>query len=57
VYDRAGRGWSQPAAGPLDGAQTAPDLHTLLERGHLPGPYVLAGHLFGGLYVLAFAAA
>jgi pimeloyl-ACP methyl ester carboxylesterase len=36
--------------------QIATDLHTLLQRGHVPGPYVLAGHSFGGLYVLAFAA-
>jgi pimeloyl-ACP methyl ester carboxylesterase len=38
VYDRAGRGWSDPADGPLDGAQTANDLHTLLDRAHVPGP-------------------
>ena len=56
VYDRAGRGWSEPADSPQDGAQIATDLHTLLQRGHVPGPYVLAGHSFGGLYVLAFAA-
>jgi pimeloyl-ACP methyl ester carboxylesterase len=56
VYDRAGRGWSQPAATPQDGAQIAEDLHTLLQRGNVPGPYVLAGHSFGGLYVLAYAA-
>jgi pimeloyl-ACP methyl ester carboxylesterase len=56
VYDRAGRGWSEPADTPQDGMQIATDLHTLLQRGHVPGPYVLAGHSFGGLYVLAFAA-
>jgi pimeloyl-ACP methyl ester carboxylesterase len=56
VYDRAGRGWSEPAEGPQDGAQIATDLHRLLQRGHVPGPYVLAGHSFGGLYVQAFAA-
>jgi len=56
VYDRAGRGWSEPADSPQDGAQIATDLHTLLERGHVPGPYVMAGHSFGGLYVLTFAA-
>jgi pimeloyl-ACP methyl ester carboxylesterase len=56
VYDRAGRGWSEPAATAQDGAQIATDLHTLLQRGHVPGPYVLAGHSFGGLYVLTFAA-
>lgn len=56
IYDRAGRGWSEPANTPQDGTQIAIDLHTLLQRGNVPGPYVLAGHSFGGLYVLAFAA-
>jgi pimeloyl-ACP methyl ester carboxylesterase len=56
VYDRAGRGWSEPAVTPQDGAQIATDLHTLLHRGEVPGPYVLAGHSFGGLYALTFAA-
>jgi pimeloyl-ACP methyl ester carboxylesterase len=56
VYDRAGRGWSEPADTPQDATQIATDLHTLLQRGHVPGPYVLAGHSFGGLYVLTFAA-
>ena len=56
VYDRAGHGWSEPPDSPRDGEQTATDLHTLLERGDAPGPYVLAGHSFGGLYVQSFAA-
>ncbi|MDQ0819342.1 pimeloyl-ACP methyl ester carboxylesterase [Arthrobacter sp. V4I6] len=56
VYDRAGHGWSDPANTVQDGAQIATDLHTLLQRGNVPGPYVLAGHSFGGLYALAFAA-
>jgi pimeloyl-ACP methyl ester carboxylesterase len=56
VYDRAGRGWSDFAPSPPDGAQIATDLHTLLNRAHVPGPYVLAGHSFGGLYVRAYAA-
>jgi pimeloyl-ACP methyl ester carboxylesterase len=56
VYDRAGRGWSEPAAAPQDATQIATDLHTLLQRAHVPGPYVLAGHSFGGLYVLTYAA-
>ena len=55
VYDRAGRGWSEPADAPQDGVQVADDLHALLQRGQVPGPFVLAGHSFGGLYVLAFA--
>jgi pimeloyl-ACP methyl ester carboxylesterase len=56
VYDRAGRGWSESADASQDGLQIATDLHTLLQRGQVPGPYVLAGHSFGGLYVLTFAA-
>ncbi len=56
VYDRAGRGWSDPAASPPDGAQIATDLHRLLDRAHVPAPYVLAGHSFGGLYVRTYAA-
>ena len=56
VYDRAGRGWSDPAMSPPDGAQIATDLHRLLDRAHVRGPYVLAGHSFGGLYVRTYAA-
>ena len=56
AYDRAGRGWSETADSPQDGAQIATDLHTLLHRGGVTGPYVLAGHSFGGLYVRIFAA-
>lgn len=56
VYDRAGRGWSDPADGPQSADQIATDLHTLLAEAHVEGPYVLAGHSFGGLYVQSFAA-
>jgi pimeloyl-ACP methyl ester carboxylesterase len=56
VYDRPGVGWSEATDGPQDGDQIAADLHTLLDRAHVRGPYVLAGHSFGGLYVQAFAA-
>jgi pimeloyl-ACP methyl ester carboxylesterase len=55
VYDRAGRGWSQSTEAPQDGVQVATDLHTLLNRAGEQGPYVLAGHSAGGLYVLNFA--
>jgi pimeloyl-ACP methyl ester carboxylesterase len=57
VYDRAGHGWSDRADGPQDAVKTATDLYTLLDRARIPGPYVLASHSFGGLYVLTFAAA
>ena len=55
VYDRAGKGWSDPADTPRDGVAIATDLHTLLERANVPGPYVLAGHSSGGVYVQVFA--
>ena len=53
VYDRAGRGWSETADRAQDATQIADELHTLLQRANVPGPYVLAGHSFGGLYSLA----
>ena len=56
VYDRAGGGWSDPPDGPQDAVHIAADLNTLLDRADVPGPYVLAGHSFGGLYTLTFAA-
>jgi pimeloyl-ACP methyl ester carboxylesterase len=56
VYDRAGRGWSDATDSPQDATHIASDLHTLLDRADVPGPYVLAGHSFGGLYVQSFAA-
>jgi pimeloyl-ACP methyl ester carboxylesterase len=56
VYDRAGHGWSEPADTRQDARRIAVDLHTLLHRGGESGPYVLAGHSFGGLYVQTFAA-
>lgn len=53
VYDRAGHGRSdrEPAAG-VDAAR---DLHVLLNRAHVPGPYVLAGHSLGGMFALDYA--
>ena len=56
VYDRAGRGWSEPANTPQDATQIAADLRTALQKTSVPGPYVLAGHSFGGLYVLTYTA-
>jgi pimeloyl-ACP methyl ester carboxylesterase len=55
VYDRAGRGWSESAGAPQSGVEVAAELHTLLDRAGEHGPYVLAGHSAGGLYVLNFA--
>lgn len=57
AYDRAGRGRSEPATSPQDGAAIARDLHALLAASGNPGPYILAGHSSGGVYVRFFVAA
>ena len=56
VYDRAGKGWSEPAEKPQDGLALAADLHTLLSRAQVDPPYVLVGHSSGGIYVQIYAA-
>jgi pimeloyl-ACP methyl ester carboxylesterase len=56
AYDRAGQGRSDPPANPQDGLAVATDLHTLLDRAAIPGPYVLVGHSTGGVYARIFAA-
>jgi pimeloyl-ACP methyl ester carboxylesterase len=55
AYDRAGWGWSDTGPAPRDARQTAAELHTLLERAGVAGPYVLVGHSLGGLYVRMYA--
>lgn len=52
VYDRAGHGRSDVDP---DTADAAADLHVLLERAHVPAPYVMAGHSLGGAYALSYA--
>ena len=53
--DRAGLGWSDPDAEPQDAQQSARDLHAALQAAGISGPYVVAGHSYGGLVVRAFA--
>ena len=55
AYDRAGRGWSDAVATPQDGVAVATDLHILLDRAHVTGPFVLVGHSSGAEYVRIFA--
>jgi pimeloyl-ACP methyl ester carboxylesterase len=55
AYDRAGRGWSDPASAEQDGVAVTTDLRTLLDRAHVPGPFVLVGHSSGAQYVRIFA--
>src|SRR5208337_1319884 len=55
-YDRAGEGWSDPAPTPRNSATIVHDLHELLQRAPVAGPYVLVGHSIGGEYVRIFTA-
>lgn len=44
VYDRAGTGYSDPAALPRTAAEVATELHELLHAQGIAGPYVLVAH-------------
>ena len=55
AYDRAGMGWSDPSPAPRDAQHIATELHTLLQNAQIPGPYVLVGWSYGGLYVRSYA--
>ena len=54
-YDRAGYGWSDNGPLPRTAGRIVTELHTLLTRAAVPGPYVLVGHSFGGLIVRLYA--
>jgi pimeloyl-ACP methyl ester carboxylesterase len=56
AYDRAGMGWSERGPEPRDAERVAGELHALLEDAGIEGPYVVAGHSYGGLYTRVFAA-
>jgi pimeloyl-ACP methyl ester carboxylesterase len=57
AWDRAGLGWSE--ALPQQSARTpsdvAAELHTLLTKADIPGPYVMVGHSLGGMYTRLYA--
>ena len=57
TYDRAGMGYSEPGPLPRTAAPFSDELHTLLQRAGIPGPYVVAGHSSGGFTARVFAAA
>ncbi len=48
-------GRSDPAPAPRDAEDRVADLHALLAKARVPGPYVLAGHSNGGLFSLLYA--
>jgi pimeloyl-ACP methyl ester carboxylesterase len=56
AYDRAGMGWSEMGPEPRDAGQIPSELHTLLSKAGIEGPYVLVGHSFGGMYMQMYAA-
>ena len=56
AYDRAGMGWSEGGPEPRDADRIAAELRALLDGAGVGGPYVLAGHSYGGLYAQAYAA-
>lgn len=56
TYDRAGYGWSDVGPEPRTSQQIVDELAALLENGEVEPPYILAGHSFGGINVMMFAA-
>jgi len=54
-YDRAGLGQSDPGPYPRTSSLIVDELHTLLIKAKIPGPYLLAGHSFGGLNMQLYA--
>ena len=46
---------SDPVPQPRTAPDSVVDLHTLLRAASVPGPYVLAGHSLGGLFVRLYA--
>lgn len=55
LYDRAGYGWSESGPLPRTSSHIADELHTLLLRANIEGPYILVGHSFGGYNMQVFA--
>jgi pimeloyl-ACP methyl ester carboxylesterase len=49
-------GWSETGPQPRDAKQISSELHTLLTKADIEGPYVLVSHSFGGLYLQTYAA-
>lgn len=56
AYDRFGTGTSDAPSVDQTFETQAADLHDLLEAAGEPGPYVVAGHSFGGAEAVTFAA-
>jgi CubicO group peptidase (beta-lactamase class C family)/pimeloyl-ACP methyl ester carboxylesterase len=62
AYDRPGTlldadhlGRSDPVKMPRTAQDLVSDLHIVLQRAHIPGPYVLVAHSFGGIFARLYA--
>ncbi len=55
TYDRAGLGWSEESHQPRDAQHMVTQLHTLLQRAGLEGPYIFVGHSLAGLLLRLYA--
>jgi pimeloyl-ACP methyl ester carboxylesterase len=55
AYDRAGFGWSDASPYPRSSEVMVKELHSLLARAGIEGPYVLVGHSFGGMNMRLYA--
>ena len=55
LFDRPGTGWSDPGPFPRRTAVEAIELARLLDRADERGPFILAGHSYGGLLAANFA--
>lgn len=56
TYDRSGYGYSSVGPGERTTKQIVEELHDLVTTAHIPGPYILVGHSFGGFTARYFAA-
>ena len=54
-YDRAGLGASEPGHGQRTSLQAVEELHILLHKVRIAGPFVIVGHSLGGLHAQLFA--
>src|ERR1044071_3311269 len=48
-------GRSTPVSMPRTARDLVSDLHALLQKAHVPGPYVFAAHSFGGIFARSYA--
>jgi len=55
MFDRTGSGWTGPARQPVTISGEVEQLKLLLEAAGEKGPFILAGHSFGGLFSANFA--